>query len=189
MPITSSIKDRVAEIVFDVPPVNAFDSETWLSLPSIITAASSNPAVHCVLIRAEGANLEMKATDLDLEINEATAAMVEQAGATTVPAHLLYEIVRKLADGKITVEAAGLAKSGLETFAKEAGIGNASEKTPLDWTNGIFEIRTLNHSLDGNGRSIPTAPAPTGKPQLRIMQWTISPGTDQIPLAQIAQTP
>ncbi len=54
MPITSSIKDRIAEIVFDVPPVNAFDSETWLSLPAIITAASSNPAVHCVLIRAEG---------------------------------------------------------------------------------------------------------------------------------------
>ncbi len=41
----------------------------------------------------------MKATDLDLEINESTAAMVEQSGATTVPAHLLYEIVRKLPDG------------------------------------------------------------------------------------------
>lgn len=97
--------------------------------------------------------------------------------------------VRKLADGKITVEAAGLAKSGLETFAKEAGIGNASEKTPLDWTNGTFEIRTLNRSLDGNGRSIPTTPAPIGESQLRIMQWTISAGTDQIPLAQITQTP
>ena len=41
----------------------------------------------------------MKATDLDLEITEATPAKVEQAGATTVPAHLLYDIVRKLPDG------------------------------------------------------------------------------------------
>ena len=41
----------------------------------------------------------MKATDLDLEITEATPAIVEQAGATTVPAHLLYDIVRKLSDG------------------------------------------------------------------------------------------
>ena len=41
----------------------------------------------------------MKATDLDLEITEATAAKVERAGATTVPAHLLYDIVRKLPDG------------------------------------------------------------------------------------------
>lgn len=52
MPITCTITDRVAEIVFDVPPVNAFDSETWLSIPKIVTAAASNPDVNCVLIRA-----------------------------------------------------------------------------------------------------------------------------------------
>src|SRR5690606_37296588 len=39
------------------------------------------------------------ATDLDLEVTEACAANIEQAGPTTVPAHLLYEIVRKLPDG------------------------------------------------------------------------------------------
>ena len=50
-------------------------------------------------LRADGASLEMKATDLDLEINESTPAMVERGGATTVPAHLLYDIVRKLPDG------------------------------------------------------------------------------------------
>ena len=52
MPITTTIQDRIAEIVFDVPPVNAFDSETWMALPAIITAAASNPEVNCVLIRA-----------------------------------------------------------------------------------------------------------------------------------------
>lgn len=56
MPITTEIRDRIAEIVFDVPPVNAFDSATWMSLPAMITAAASNPDVNCVLIRAaEGA--------------------------------------------------------------------------------------------------------------------------------------
>lgn len=56
MPITTHIQDRIAEIVFDVPPVNAFDSDTWNALPAIITDAATNPAVHCVLIRAaEGA--------------------------------------------------------------------------------------------------------------------------------------
>ena len=40
MPITTTIQDRIAEIIFDVPPVNAFDSETWMSLPAIITAAA-----------------------------------------------------------------------------------------------------------------------------------------------------
>ena len=54
MPITTTIKDKIAEIVFDVPPVNAFDSETWMSIPDIITEAARDPDVNCVLIRAEG---------------------------------------------------------------------------------------------------------------------------------------
>ncbi len=65
----------------------------------VVERRNTIPILSNVLIRAEGSNLAMKATDLDLEINEATAAMVEQAGATTVPAHLLYEIVRKLPEG------------------------------------------------------------------------------------------
>lgn len=54
MPITTTIKDRVAEIVFDHPPVNAFDSATWLAIPDMITAAARDPHVNCILIRAEG---------------------------------------------------------------------------------------------------------------------------------------
>jgi len=54
MPITTMIKDKIAEIVFDVPPVNAFDSETWMAIPDIIADSSRNPEVNCVLIRAEG---------------------------------------------------------------------------------------------------------------------------------------
>lgn len=65
----------------------------------VVERRNTIPILSNVLLKADGALLEMKATDLDLEITEATAAMVEQAGATTVPAHLLYEIVRKLSDG------------------------------------------------------------------------------------------
>lgn len=65
----------------------------------VVERRNTIPILSNVLLRAQDASLEMKATDLDLEITEATAAMVEQAGATTVPAHLLYDIVRKLPDG------------------------------------------------------------------------------------------
>ncbi|WP_319518801.1 DNA polymerase III subunit beta [uncultured Martelella sp.] len=65
----------------------------------VVERRNTIPILSNVLLKAEGADLEMKATDLDLEITEKTPAMVEQAGATTVPAHLLYEIVRKLSDG------------------------------------------------------------------------------------------
>lgn len=65
----------------------------------VVERRNTIPILSNVLLRAEGANLRLKATDLDLEITEAAPAMVEKAGATTVPAHLLYEIVRKLPDG------------------------------------------------------------------------------------------
>jgi enoyl-CoA hydratase len=54
MPITLDIRDRIAEIVFDHPPVNAFDTLDWERIPQLIAEAGNNEQVHCVLIRAEG---------------------------------------------------------------------------------------------------------------------------------------
>ena len=65
----------------------------------VVERRNTIPILSNVLLRSDGASLDMKATDLDLEITEATPAQVEQAGATTVPAHLLYHIVRTLSDG------------------------------------------------------------------------------------------
>ena len=65
----------------------------------VVERRNTIPILSNVLLAANGASLEMKATDLDLEVTEATPAKVEQGGATTVPAHLLYDIVRKLPDG------------------------------------------------------------------------------------------
>ncbi|UUP17717.1 DNA polymerase III subunit beta [Nitratireductor thuwali] len=65
----------------------------------VVERRNTIPILSNVLLAADGASLEMKATDLDLEVTEAAPATVEQGGATTVPAHLLYDIVRKLPDG------------------------------------------------------------------------------------------
>ena len=65
----------------------------------VVERRNTIPILSNVLLKTDGQSLEMKATDLDLEITEATPAQVDQAGATTVPAHLLYDIVRKLPDG------------------------------------------------------------------------------------------
>jgi DNA polymerase-3 subunit beta len=65
----------------------------------VVERRNTIPILSNVLLKADGALLRMKATDLDLEVTETTAAMVEQAGATTVPAHLLYDIVRKFGEG------------------------------------------------------------------------------------------
>src|SRR3979411_1737496 len=66
------------------------------------------PILGNVLIRAENAKLSLKATDLDLEVTETLAAEGATAGSTTVPAHMFYDIVRKLPDGsQIVLEADG----------------------------------------------------------------------------------
>lgn len=65
----------------------------------VVERRNTIPILSNVLLNADGQSLELKATDLDLEVTEATAAKVERGGATTVPAHLLYDIVRKLPDG------------------------------------------------------------------------------------------
>ncbi len=65
----------------------------------VVERRNTIPILSNVLLRAEDMSLLLKATDLDLEITERLAADAGPAGATTVPAHILYEIVRKLPDG------------------------------------------------------------------------------------------
>ncbi|MFG1229937.1 enoyl-CoA hydratase family protein [Xanthobacter wiegelii] len=54
MPITLALHDRIAEIVFDWPPVNAFDTSGWELIPRLVEEAGANADARCVLIRAEG---------------------------------------------------------------------------------------------------------------------------------------
>ncbi|MBN9069316.1 MAG: DNA polymerase III subunit beta [Rhizobiales bacterium] len=65
----------------------------------VVERRNTIPILSNVLLSADGGSLELKATDLDLEVTEAAPASVEQKGATTVPAYLLHDIVRKLPDG------------------------------------------------------------------------------------------
>jgi DNA polymerase-3 subunit beta len=65
----------------------------------IVERRNTIPILSNVLIEAKDGQLELKATDLDLEATEVAPADVAQAGATTVSAHIFHDIVRKLADG------------------------------------------------------------------------------------------
>ncbi len=88
----------------------------------VVERRNTIPILSNVLLRAEGGSLQLKATDLDLEITESVAADVGQKGATTLPAHVLYDIVRKLPDGaQVSLETAGdsgqlLLRSGRSRF-------------------------------------------------------------------------
>ena len=65
----------------------------------VVERRNTIPILSNVLLRASGGSLALKATDLDLEALETIPAVVERPGATTVPAHMFYDIIRKLPDG------------------------------------------------------------------------------------------
>jgi DNA polymerase-3 subunit beta len=74
----------------------------------VVERRNTIPILANVLIRAERSKLSFKATDLDLEVIETVNAEVSPGGVTTVPAHMFYEIVRKLPEGtQIVLEASG----------------------------------------------------------------------------------
>ncbi|MCP5043566.1 MAG: enoyl-CoA hydratase family protein [bacterium] len=54
MAIDIDIKDGIAEVVINNPPVNALGSDGWFEFADGIKAIGNNPAVNCVVIRAEG---------------------------------------------------------------------------------------------------------------------------------------
>jgi DNA polymerase-3 subunit beta len=66
---------------------------------SVVERRNTIPILSNVLIEAAKGKLKLTATDLDIEIVEALPADVIRNGATTAPAHMLYDIVRKLPDG------------------------------------------------------------------------------------------
>ncbi|MBT4880893.1 MAG: DNA polymerase III subunit beta [Alphaproteobacteria bacterium] len=67
---------------------------------SVIERRTTVPILSNILLNAqEGGTLEMLATDLELSLEEKLKADVKTPGAITVPAHMLYDIVRKLPEG------------------------------------------------------------------------------------------
>jgi DNA polymerase-3 subunit beta len=68
---------------------------------SVVERRNTIPILSNVLIDADaGGSVRVMATDLDLQVVESmSASSVDQAGAITVSAHLLFDIARKLPEG------------------------------------------------------------------------------------------
>ncbi len=95
---------------------------------SVVERRNTIPILSNVLIEATADGIRVMATDLDLQIVETFEAQVETPGATTVSAHTLFDIARKLpegsqvslaaADGKMAINA-GRARFNLSTLPRD----------------------------------------------------------------------
>ena len=86
----------------------------------VVERRTTIPILSNVLIEAEGGMASLRATDLDIEITETIPAMVGRAGAVTVPAHTLHDIVRKLPEGATVALASDDATGRLDVSAGRA---------------------------------------------------------------------
>lgn len=66
---------------------------------SVVERRTTIPILANVKLDAGERDLSLTATDMDLSVVERTEAEIGQAGATTAPAHILYDVVRKLPEG------------------------------------------------------------------------------------------
>jgi DNA polymerase-3 subunit beta len=95
---------------------------------SVVERRNTIPILSNVLIEASADGIKLMATDLDLQIVEHVEAQVETPGATTVSAHTLFDIARKLPEGsQVSLAAsegkmqvvAGRARFNLQTLPRD----------------------------------------------------------------------
>src|SRR5215469_15209396 len=99
---------RIGRIAMKVTVERAQLLKSLSHVYRVVERRNTIPILGNVLLRAESTELSLKATDLDLEVTETVAAESAIGGATTMPAHMFYDIVRKLPDGsQIVLEGDG----------------------------------------------------------------------------------
>ncbi|RDD63088.1 DNA polymerase III subunit beta [Ferruginivarius sediminum] len=121
---------------------------------SVVERRNTIPILSNVLLDARDGRLGLTATDMDLTIVEEVAAEVGEPGATTAPAHTLYDIVRKLPDGaqiELAVQGdggqmkltAGRSTFQLATLPKEDFPAANDGELPQGFTMHSEELRHL----------------------------------------------
>jgi len=68
-------------------------------IQGVVERRNTIPILSNLVIRAEAGQLRLTATDMEMDMVETVSASVSEEGVITTPAHMLYDIVRKLPEG------------------------------------------------------------------------------------------
>ena len=71
---------------------------------SVVERKTTIPILSNFLIEAEGDRLNITATDLDQAIRTSAAVKVKKPGSCTIPARKLYDYIKLLPDGDISIK-------------------------------------------------------------------------------------
>ena len=73
----------------------------------IVERKNTIPILANVLIEADGNNVRLLATDLEVSLRSTCEASVAKRGVLTLPAKKLFEIVKALPDSEVTIQQDG----------------------------------------------------------------------------------
>lgn len=128
--------------------------KTLSHVQSIVEKRNTIPVLSNVRIEALGDGISFKATDMDTEISEIVDAKIAEKGAVTAPAHMLYDIVRKLSDtleveltfpdekGQLSI-ASGRSKFSLSTIAVEDFPVISADTLPTNFTMNKEDLKDV----------------------------------------------
>lgn len=120
----------------------------------IANQRSVNPTLAQVLLRAEGGQLTLLATDLDLSLRTTHPVRVERQGSIAVPARQLFEVVKALGPEDLTLDASEnhwvMVSSGKSEFRLMGTTPDDFPKQPAVDLFGTFELatETLSNLID-----------------------------------------
>jgi DNA polymerase III subunit beta len=119
---------------------------------SVVERRNTIPILANVVLRAEEGELSLTATDMDMDIATEVGCSVITSGTTTMSAHLLYDIARKLPDGaevEIAVSdgyamvSAGRSSFRLPTLPVEDFPTISSNELPVNVSLTAADVRDL----------------------------------------------
>ena len=119
---------------------------------SVVERRNTIPILANVVLRAEEGELSLTATDMDMDIATEVGCSVMTSGTTTMSAHLLYDIARKLPDGaevEIAVNdghamvSAGRSSFRLPTLPVEDFPAISSNELPVNFSLAAADMRDL----------------------------------------------
>jgi DNA polymerase-3 subunit beta len=128
-------------------------NELWQGIDTVLDVVPSKPALPVlanILLEADGENLSLAATDLDLSIRTEIPAAIEKKGRITVPARTLAEIAREWPDAELSIEV-------LDDRLKLSGrLGEADSSEGAYSLSGMAadEFPNMPTSLEGVGLTL-----------------------------------
>ena len=119
---------------------------------SVVERRNTIPILANVVLHAENGQLSLTATDMDMDIATEVGCAVATSGTTTMSAHMLYDIARKLpdgaeveltvADGHVNINA-GRSSFRLPTLPVEDFPAISSNDLPVNFTLTAADLRDL----------------------------------------------